>query len=47
MESSGKCMNNDASLTTIGGDSHASGVTLGSHQVWGGKGYDLDMKQQG
>ena len=36
MESSGECMINNAVLTTLGGGSFASGVTLGSYQVRGG-----------
>ena len=47
MESSGECMINDTALTTPGGGSCASGETLGSYQVWGGRGHEVDMKQQG
>ena len=43
MESSGECMINDAALTTLGGGSHVSVVTLGSY-VWGGRGHELNMK---
>ena len=38
-------MINDAVLTTLGGGSHASGVTLGSYQVR--EGHELNMKWQG
>ena len=41
MESNGECMSNEAALTTPGGGSRASGVTLGLYQVWGGRGYEL------
>ena len=37
MESSSKCMINDAALITLGGGSHASGVILGPYQVQGGR----------
>ena len=47
MESSGECMINNTALTTLGGGSHVSGVTLGSYQVWGGRGHELNMMGQG
>ena len=33
-----KCMNNDSILIILGGDSHATGLTLGSYQVQEGSG---------
>ena len=47
MESNGECMINDAALVTPGGVSHASCVILGSYQVQGGRGHELNMKGQG
>ena len=46
MESSGACMSNDATLTTLRGGSRSSGVTLGLYEVRGGSGHELDMKWQ-
>ena len=37
-------MSNDTAWTTLGGDSHVSAVTLGSNQVQGGRGHELNMK---
>ena len=47
MERSGECMINNMALTTPGGSSHTSGVTLRSYQVCGGNGHELNMKRQG
>ena len=46
MENSDECMRNDAMLMTRGGGSCASNATLGSDQVQGGKGHELNMKWQ-
>ena len=40
-------MINDTALTTLVGDSCTSDVILGSYQVLGGRGHELNMKQQG
>ena len=40
-------MVNEAALTTPGRDSHISGVTLGSYQVRGGIGHEVNMNRQG
>ena len=45
MESNGECMTNDLALTTPEGGSRIFGVILGSYQR--GRGYELNMKQQG
>ena len=47
MESSGECMINDTALTNPEGGSCMPGLTLGSYQVQGGRGQELDMKWQG
>ena len=41
-----ECMINDAALTTPGESFRPYGVTLGSYQVWGGRGHELSMKWQ-
>ena len=40
MKNIGGCMSNDAALMTLGGDSRASSVTLGSYQVQEGRGHE-------
>ena len=42
MESSGEYMINDVALMTLGGGFRASGVTLRSNRVWGGRGRELN-----
>ena len=40
----GECMSIDAALRSPGGGSHTSGVILGSYQLQGGRGNELNMK---
>ena len=47
MKSSGECMISDVALMTSGGGSCTSGVILGSYQVQGGRGHEINMKRQG
>ena len=44
MESNDECMINDAALTIPGKGSRPSNVTLGSYQVQGGRGHELNLK---
>ena len=39
-------VNGEQALMTLGGGSRASGVTLGSYQMQGGRGHELNMKRQ-
>ena len=47
MESNCELMINDAALLTLGEGSRASGVTLGSYQVQGERGHQLNIKRHG
>ena len=41
-----ECMINDVALMTLGGGYRISGMTLGSYQVQGGRGQELNVMWQ-
>ena len=46
MKSSGECMINNMALNPLRGGYRVIGVTLGSYQVRGARGHELNIKQQ-